>query len=72
MLGCAWQGKPAGATIICDTFCELYRLRRTSFLELKFNFVSTFQGFDQAAKLEAKKAKGGGKGARAARRSSSS
>ena len=50
-------GQPAGATVVSLSFCELYRLRREPFEELSHKFVETFEGFKQAAKLEAKNAK---------------
>lgn len=39
------------------SFCELYRLRRDPFEELQSKFQDTFEGFKQAAKLEAKNQK---------------
>lgn len=50
-------GNPAGATVTSLSFCELYRLRREPFEELSYKFTETFEGFKQAAKLEAKNAK---------------
>lgn len=49
--------KPAGATVHATSFCELYRLRRQAFMDLRVNFVKTFEGFDQAVKLAAKRNK---------------
>ena len=53
--------KPSAASFATSAFCELYRLRRKQFAELKLNFGETFNGFLQAAKLEAKNAKRGTK-----------
>lgn len=50
-------GLPANRTVTSLSFCELYRLRREPFEELQHKFKSTFEGFKQAAKIEAKNQK---------------
>jgi CRP-like cAMP-binding protein len=50
-------GIESNATAVSLSFCELYRLRREPFEELQHKFVETFEGFKQAARLEAKNAK---------------
>ncbi len=50
-------GMPANATVTSLSFCEIYMLARGPFEELQHKFQDTFEGFKQAARLEAKNAK---------------
>lgn len=50
-------GLPANATVTSLSFCEIYMLARGPFEELQHKFSDTFEGFKQAARLEAKNAR---------------